>query len=147
MNDKTFSEHKILVETMIFYKNVTRFMEYSMGPTSQFTVSDLFFLFYLEEKKSATYYQLSQSLPYNSSYISKTIKKMESKGFIIRESISNKKIIKLSEIALKTLDLRPGGREEFLTFLNENGLTVKELREFFFTMSKFSKILSNTCEG
>ncbi|UUV18353.1 hypothetical protein NRK67_13820 [Fusobacteria bacterium ZRK30] len=71
---------------------------------------------------------------------------MESKGFIIRESISNKKIIKLSEIALKTLDLRPGGREEFLTFLNENGLTVEELRGFFFTMNKFSKILSNTCE-
>lgn len=147
MNDKTFSKHKILVETMIFYKNVTKFIEYSMRPSSLFTVSDLFFLFYLEDNKSATYYQLSQSLPYNSSYISKTIKKLESKGFIIRESISNKKVIRLSSVAIEALALRSDEKESFLKLLDENGLSIEELRSFFFTMIKFSKILSNTCEG
>lgn len=141
------SKHKMLVESMIFYKNLNKFMEHNLAHDSQFSVSDLFFLFYLEDKKSATYYQLSQSLPYNNSYISKTIKKMEAKGFIVREAISNKKVIKLTEIALETLSLREEKKDDILKIFENNGMTVEELRTFFLTMTKFSKILSNFHEN
>lgn len=145
MNEKSFSRHKMLVEIMVFYKNATRFMESRKDSDSSLSISDLFFIFYLEDKKSATYYQLSQALPYNGSYISKTIKNMESKGIILREVVNNKKIIRLSDDAKKTLDMRLDVKDEFVEFLEENGLTKDDLKVFFTTMMKFSKILGNAC--
>jgi len=117
-----------------------------MDERSEFSVTDLFFLFYLEDKKNPTYYQVSRDLPYNSSYISKTIKKLESKNFVTRETVENKKIIKLTPVAERALETRIDKKENFLEYLGEKGVSREEVISFFSTMNKFSSILAGTEE-
>lgn len=138
---------KMLVEVIVFYRNLMKFMDANKSLEYPITVTELFFILYLESREGVTYYQLSAELPYNSKLISRNINSLEEKGFIEREQEGRKKLIKLTSLGAQCLKRSSGGRDNFLKLLEEKGLSRDELASFFITMGKLSRILDKEIEG
>lgn len=134
---------KMLVEVIIFYRNMMRFMEANKCLEPEITVTELFFILYLESREGVTYYQLSRELPYDSKLISRSVRNLEEKGVIERKKDGRKKNIQLTSLGAKYIENSYGGRGNFLKVLEEKGLSREELFSFFMTMGKFSRILES----
>lgn len=132
---------KMLVDIMVFYKNVNRYMEVNMDSESGLSMKDIFFLFFIASMKETTYYELSRGLPYDPSYVSKTIKKLEELELIKREKRGNKKIIRVGERGIEILQSSGERRSVFLDIMEKRGVSSEELTSFFNTMGKISRIL------
>lgn len=138
---------KMLVEVIVFYRNLMKFMDANKSLEFPITVTELFFILYLESREGVTYYQLSTELPYNSKLISRNINSLEEKGFIERKQEGRKKLIKLTPLGSQCLKRSSGGRDNFLKLLEAKGLPKDELASFFITMGKLSRILDKEIEG
>ena len=143
--DRQKSENPMFfLDVINFNRDFTRFIESSLkfGPKEgvKIGINLRFFLMYISSKKTVTYYQLSQELPYDSSFISRTLKKLEDLKLINKEVMGNKKIISLTEDGNKKIEFKDGRKKLFKTIENQ-GIPDKELMEFFATMKKLSKIL------
>ncbi len=134
---------RMFVEVVVFYRNMMKFMEAHMCSDPGITVTELFFMLYLESREEVTYYQLSAELPYDSKLISRTIRKLEESGFIERKKEGRKKVIHVTSLGSQCLNWSSGGRGNFLKVLEDRGLSKKELLPFFMTMGKLSKILES----
>lgn len=131
----------MLVEVMLFYRNINKYPEVNGKSREGISVWDMFFLYFLEDREETTYYELSGLLPYNSSYIIRTIKKLEKAGMIVREKKGKKKVISLAEGGREVIEGNKAMRSDFISELKGGGVSIEELTAFFHTMEKLSSAL------